>query len=114
MSPAPKQRKHLMDPSNPRPVRQEPMSLGSVQRWILSFLGVFLIMQLAIGPVLAVAYADQARPSSTAGLLVMSGIFGIGAMSVGRLIHAKRIVSLWLALGLIPSLVGVYIAYLAG
>ena len=41
------------------------------------------------------------------GLCVIGGLFGVVAAGVGRLIHQKPIASPWLALGLVPGLVGI-------
>lgn len=102
-------RKHLMTPGSPRPQRPEPMSLGRVQRWVLSTLAGITIMHMSAGLVLAAAFAE--RLSAQIGLLVISGAFGVLAVLAALVIHKHRLVSLWLLLGVIPSGVGAYLTW---
>jgi len=88
-------------------MRQEPMSLGTVQRWVLSTLAATTIMHLAVGLVVAAVFID--RQSSKIGLLVISAAFGVLAIEAALLIHRHRPLSWWLLLGLVPTLVGCYI-----
>src|SRR3954465_2362616 len=99
-------RKHLMTPGQPRPQRPEPMSLGVVQRWVVSTLAATTIMHLAVGVMLAAYFSD--RMDAKIGLLVISAAFGIVAMETALIIHKHRLVSFWLLLGLVPALVGTY------
>ena len=103
-------RKHLMTPGQPRPQRPESMSLTSVQRWVMSILAATTIMHLAAGLVVAAAFADRA--DARIGLLVIATAFGVLAMVAALLIHQRRPLSPWLLLGLLPSLVGVYVVFL--
>lgn len=106
---APKVRKHLMDPTNPRPQNREPMSLGTVQKWVLSTLAATTIMHLAFGLVVAAAFADKLV--AQVGLLVIAAAFGVIAMVAALLIHQHRLVSPWLLLGLAPAVVGAVVIF---
>ncbi|HEX4977636.1 MAG TPA: hypothetical protein VFV40_07190 [Nocardioides sp.] len=105
-TPAPRVRKHLMDPGNPRPTNREPMSLGGVQRWVLSTLAATTILHLSAGLVVAAVVAD--RPDARVGLLLVGAAFGVVAMVTALVIHQRRPLSPWLLLGLLPSLAGAW------
>ena len=102
--PRPAVRKHLMVPGQQRPQRREPMSLGTVQKWVLSTLAATTIMHLAIGIVIAAVFSE--RLDAKIGLLVIAAAFGVVAMVAALLIHKHRLLSPWLLLGLVPALVG--------
>jgi hypothetical protein len=85
------------------------MSLGRVQRWVLSTLAATTIMHLAIGLVVAAAFSD--RLDARIGLLVIAGGFGVAAMVTALVVHQRRVLSPWLLLGLLPSLVGVWLVF---
>lgn len=102
-------RRHLMDPHNPRAQNREPMSLGRVQRWVLSTLAATTIMHLAIGLVVAAIFSD--RIDQQIGLLVIGAAFGVIAMVAALIIHRHRLLSAWLALGLAPSVVGAFLIF---
>lgn len=104
--------RHLMDPDNPRPQRRDPMSLSQVQKWVMSILATTTIGHLAAGLVVAAFFVDGSRPGSRVGLLVIAGLFGMVALSVGFLIHRRSPLTPWLLLGWLPSLVGWYLLYL--
>jgi hypothetical protein len=94
-----------MDPANP--VRQvNDHHLTQVQRWVVSALAVVTILHLSAGMVIAAYFMDQDALVSRLGLCVIGGAFGVVAAGVGRLIHQKQVLSPWLALGLLPGLVG--------
>lgn len=97
-----------MVPGQARPRRPEPMSLSTVQRWVLSTLAATTIMHLAVGLVVAALFID--RKASEIGLLVVSAGFGLAAIEAALLIHRHRPVSWWLLLGLVPTAVGVVLA----
>lgn len=105
-TPAPRARKHLMDPGNPRPTNREPMSLGRVQRWVLSTLAATTILHMSFGLVVAAVFSD--RRDAQVGLLVVAAGFGVVALTTALVIHQRRPVSLWLLLGLLPSLAGAW------
>jgi hypothetical protein len=107
--PTPRRRRHLMDPSNPRPQTGSSMSMGSVQRWVMSALAVTTIMHFAAGLVLAAIFLDDAdRPGAKLGLIAIAGVVGVLGIAAGFLIHQKSALTPWLALGLIPAVVGLY------
>jgi hypothetical protein len=95
-----------MDPGNPRPTNREPMSLGTVQRWVLSTLAATTILHLSLGLVVAAVFSE--RTDAQVGLLVIGAAFGVGAMVTALVIHQRRPVSAWLLLGLLPSAVGAW------
>lgn len=107
----PARRKHLMTPGQPRPQNREPMSLGQVQRWVLSTLAVITIEHLAAGLVVAALFMPDDRLDSKIGLLVIAALFGVVAVATALIIHQRRILSPWLLLGTLPALVGVYLAF---
>ena len=98
-----------MTPGAPRPQNVEPMSLGRVQRWVLSTLAATTIMHLAVGLVVAAIFAD--RLDAQIGLLVIGGAFGVIAMLAALIIHQHRMVSPWLLVGLAPSVAGALILF---
>jgi hypothetical protein len=104
----PAARKHLMTPGQPRPQRQS-MSLGTVQKWVLSTLVATTILHLAAGVAVAAYFSD--RVDSQIGLLVIAGAFGVIAIEAALLIHKHRPVSAWLLLGLIPALIGAWVIF---
>src|SRR3954451_1582867 len=106
-SSAPAVRKHLMTPGQPRVQRPEPMSLGAVQRWVLSSLAATTIMHLAVGVMIAAYFSH--RLDAKIGLLVISAAFGIGAMVAALLIHKLRLLPSWLLIGLLPAVVGAFL-----
>ena len=95
-----------MDPANP--VRQvNDHRLTQVQRWVVSVLAVTTILHLSVGLVIGAFFLDEQAVASRAGLCVIGGLFGVVAAGVGRLIHQKPVASPWLALGVVPGLVGI-------
>lgn len=115
MAPAPgsstRRPRHLMDPTAPRPVSRDPMSLSQVQKWVMSVLAVTTIEHLAAGLVVAAYFLSAERPGAQAGLLVIAAIIGVLAVVAGFLIHGRRPVSPWLLAGTIPALVGAWFIY---
>lgn len=110
--PTPVRRRHLMDPANP--VRQvNDHRLTQVQRWVMSVLAVTTILHLSAGLVIGALFIDEDAVGSRVGLCVIGGLFGVVAVAVGRLIHQKQGLSPWLALGLLPGVVGIVLV-LAG
>jgi hypothetical protein len=104
-----KRRRHLMDPANPRP-RAAPgaMSMGSVQRWVMSVLAVTTIGHFAAGLVLAAVFMDDRALSARVGLVVIAGVVGVLGVASGFLIHQRSPLTPWLVLGLAPAAVGLY------
>lgn len=107
---APRPRKHLMVPGQPRPQRRESMSLTQVQRWVMSTLAVSTILHLAAGLVLAAMYVDGL--DRQVGLLVISAAFGVIAAAVGLMIHQRSPLSPWLLVGAaVPGIVGAFLVF---
>jgi hypothetical protein len=102
-------RKHLMDPHNPRPQNREPMSLGRVQKWVLSTLAATTILHLAAGLVVAAVFSE--RLDAQVGLLAIGAAFGVIAILAALIIHQHRLLSPWLLLGLVPSIVGAVVIF---
>lgn len=107
----PRRRRHLIDPANPPPRSSSSMSLTQVQAWVLSSLAVTTILHLSAGLIAAALYVDAGRTVPRAGLLVIAGAFGMIAVAAGRAIHRRGILTPWLLLGWIPTLVGAYLVF---
>lgn len=113
--PARKRPRHLMDPNNPqREVKSTAtgsMHLEPVQKWVLSILAATTIAHLAVGLVIAAMYVDESRTDAQIGLNVLAGAFGVIAVVVFRTIHQLKPLSVWLLLGLIPTVGGLYLTF---
>jgi hypothetical protein len=109
----PRPRKHLMTPGVPRPQRASSMSTATVQKWVLTVLGVVTVGHLSAGMVVAALAVPADRPVPRIGLLVIGGLIGLIAAGGVRAIHRLRIPSPWLAVGLVPALVGAYLGFWA-
>ncbi|MGD9957932.1 hypothetical protein [Nocardioides sp.] len=107
----PKRRSHLMDPNNPVRATQTSMSLGQVQKWVMSVLAVTTILHMSAGLMLAAYFIDEGRQGARIGLVVIAGAFAVIAVAAGRAIHRARILSPWLLLGVIPPLVGAWLIF---
>lgn len=105
----PRPRKHLMVPGQPPRQKTDSMSLGQVQRWVMSTLAVTTILHMSAGLVLAAMYVD--RQDSKIGLLAIAGAFGVIAVAVGLMIHQHKPASPWLLLGVLPTLVGWFLVF---
>jgi hypothetical protein len=105
---APRRRRHLMDPDHPvRPV--DDRSLTQVQRWVMSTLAVFTIAHLAAGLVVAAVEVPASASAARIGLNVIAGAFGVLAVAAGRAIHQRSPLTPWLLLGLLPTVVGLWL-----
>jgi hypothetical protein len=104
-----------MDPDNPvREVKSAAsgsMHLEPVQKWVLSILAAVTIAHLAAGLVIAAVYVDESRTDAQIGLNILAGAFGVIAVVVFRTIHQMKMLSAWLLLGLIPTVVGLYLTF---
>lgn len=80
-----------------------------MQRWVMSVLAVTTIMHLSAGLVVAAVFMDDSRLAARIGLTVIAAIIGVLAVGIGRLIHQKSALSVWLLLGLTPCIVGLRI-----
>ncbi|WP_345523855.1 hypothetical protein [Nocardioides conyzicola] len=114
-TPPKKRPRHLMDPANPhREVKSAAtgsMHLEPVQKWVLSILAAVTIAHLAAGLVIAAMYVDDGRTDAQIGLNVLAGAFGVIAVAVFRTIHQLKPVSAWLLLGLVPTVVGLWLTF---
>ena len=105
---APRRRRHLMDPAQPvRPVNDH--ALTHVQRWVMSTLAVFTIAHLSAGVVVAALEVPATANAARIGLNVIAGAFGILAVAAGLAIHRRSPLSPWLLLGLLPTVVGLWL-----
>jgi hypothetical protein len=100
-----RRRKHLLDPDHPRPPQRYSTSLSTVQTWVLSTLAVTTILHLSVGMVVAALFVDPDRTDARIGLLVIAGLFGVVSVATGLAIHRRRILSWWLVLGWVPTVV---------
>ncbi len=99
----------------PRRVVQDPEKdahdLARVQGWVMSVLAVTTILHLVVGLVVAAVLLDDAPDTSKVGLTVIAGIFGAMAVATGLAIHGRRILSPWLLLGVVPTAIGLWLAF---
>ncbi|QCW52505.1 hypothetical protein FE634_11040 [Nocardioides dongxiaopingii] len=103
--------KHLIDPSAPRKraTPEEVARLERVQRTVLSVLVGTTIFHLAIGLVLAAVFIDDSERVAQVGLCVLGGAFGVVALASAFVIHRRQVLSPWLLLGLVPTVVGLVV-----
>lgn len=106
--PPPRPRRHLMDPANPRPQSPHGMSMGAVQRWVMSVLAVTTIGHFAAGLVLAAVFMDSRTLTARVGIDVIAAVVGVLGVAAGFLIHQKSAFTPWLVLGLIPAAIGMF------
>jgi hypothetical protein len=110
----PRRARHLIDPNAPRPVRDaraEQRSLTRVQQWVMSTLAVTTILHLSAGLILAAMFLPERRLDAEIGLNVIAGAFGVIAVVVALAVHGRRIVSPWLLLGPVPTIVGLWLTF---
>ena len=70
---------------------------------------VTTILHLCVGLVVAALYLDAPRPGARVGLCVIAGIFGVISIAVALMIHGRRVLNPWLAAGLLPGLIGLWL-----
>ncbi len=109
--PSPPRARHLMDPNAPRKVAsaEDQARLVRVQRWVMSVLVGTTIFHLSIGLVIAAVVIDDSERVAQVGLCLLAGAFGIAAVVAAFAIHRRSPVSPWLAIGVIPTVVGLLI-----
>ncbi|CAM3246934.1 hypothetical protein NODU109028_06450 [Nocardioides dubius] len=105
-----KRRKHLMDPNNPVRPRNDK-SLTHVQQWVMSSITVTTLAHLAAGVILAALATPASATSARIGLNVIAGAFGVIGVAAGLAIHRRSVLSPWLLLGLLPTAVGLWLAF---
>lgn len=101
-------RRHLIDPLNPPPP-PTPRSLTNVQQWVMSALAVTTILHLAFGLMIATLFIGDDQRTAQIGLNVIAAAFGVIAVASGFLIHQRSPLTPWLALGLVPGVVGLWL-----
>ena len=109
---AARRRRHLIDPNAPRPVRDpraEARSLSRVQQWVMSTLAVTTVLHMSAGLILAAMFLPEPRLSAEIGLNVIAGAFGVIAVASALAIHKRSILSWWLTLGLVPTMIGLWL-----
>jgi hypothetical protein len=108
----PRVRRHLIDPNNPpRRSQGRSMHVSQVQKWVMSVLAVTTILHLSAGLIIAAIFLDDDRVDGRVGLNVIAGMVAVGAVVAFRAIHQKKVLSPWLALGVVPALVGLYLTF---
>lgn len=100
-----------MDPNAPRKAAsaEDVARLQRVQRWVMSVLVATTIFHLSAGLVIAGAVIDDSERVAQVGLCVLGGAFGVMAIAAAFAIHRRSILSPWLVLGLVPTLIGLVI-----
>ena len=115
---AKKRPRHLMDPANPRrEVKSQAtgsMHLEPVQKWVLSILAATTIVHLAGGLGDRGDVHQQLRTDAQIGLNILAGAFGVIAVAVFRAIHQFKLLSPWLLIGLVPTVVGLWLTFPTG
>jgi hypothetical protein len=108
-----KRPRHLLDPAAPRrpqDVAAEKRSLTRVQQWVMSVLAVTTILHMSGGLILAAMFLPEERGTSgQIGLNVIAAAFGVMAVAAGLAIHRRRVLSPWLAVGVVPGVIGLWL-----
>lgn len=109
----PKRQRHLMDPSAPRPqtTPEDLARLKRVQQWVASVLVVTTVLHLVAGLIVGAFYLPEDRMDARLGLMVLAAAFGVLGIVGAFAIHGRRLLSWWLLLGVVPSLIGIYFLY---
>lgn len=108
----PERRRHLIDPAAPRRTASAAAaerSLTRVQRWVMSALAVTTIAHFAAGLVLAAVFIDDPTPGARVGLCVLAGVSGVMGVASALAIHRRPVLSPWLLLGALPTVVGLWL-----
>ena len=109
--PTPRRAKHLIDPSAPRQraSAEDIARLERVQRTVMSVLVGTTIFHLSIGLVIAAVVIDDSQRVAQVGLCLLGGAFGVVAVAAAFAIHRRPPVSPWLLVGLVPTVVGLFV-----
>ena len=108
----PRTPRHLIDfdaPPQRRDAAAEHASLTRVQRTVMSVLAVTTVAHLAVGLVIAALALDDPGPGAQVGLCVIAGAFGVIGVVLARVIHGRSPLTPWLLVGLLPTLVGIWL-----
>lgn len=104
--------RHLMDPSNPvPPPTNRNVSVGHVQMWVMSMLAVTTIAHFAAGLFIAGALYDHDRLDGRIAFNILGAFSSFGAVVAFRAIHKLPVVTWWLLLGFVPTVVGVWFTF---
>lgn len=110
--------RHLMDPNAPRKqsTPEDLARLQRVQRWVMSVLVATTIFHLSVGLVIGAAFIDDSERVAQVGLCILGGAFGVIAVMAAFAIHRQAFtpakVAIALAIGSVPTLVGLYLIVL--
>ena len=109
--PTPRRAKHLIDPSAPRQraSAEDIARLERVQRTVMSVLVGTTIFHLSVGLVIAAVVIDDSQRVAQVGLCLLGGAFGVVAVAAAFAIHRRSPVSPWLLVGLVPTVVGLFV-----
>ena len=106
----PRRPRHLLDPQDLRGSHQRTIgdtkALTNVQRWVMSVLLVTTLFHFSAGIAIAAVLYDESVVGARVVLNALAALTGVLAVAAGRAIHAKRLLSPWLLLGLLPGVVG--------
>ena len=108
----PKARAHLMVAGQARAPSPTSRSTVMVQRWVVTVLMVSVFLHLAAGLVVAAYYSAPRGLSSQVGLLVIAGVMGCLVVGAAFAVHRRSPLTLWLGVGLLPSVVGAYFCFI--
>ncbi len=102
-----------MDPDNPRPPRPQRMQMGlsQVQKWVLTIIAVGVIGLHSAAMAAAPLTYSSGVPGAKQALLVISGLFGMVAVGIARIIHKKSVLTPLLILGWIPAIVFAFVYF---
>jgi len=87
------------------------MSVTRVQQWVVSSLVVTTVFHLAVGLMLAGVFLEAERPGAREGLVVIAGLFMTLSLAAARLIHQRPPLSPLLVLGMLPTVVGLWLLH---
>ncbi|MGA8845070.1 MAG: hypothetical protein WB471_00455 [Nocardioides sp.] len=117
--PTPRRAAHLIDPDAPRKqsTPEDRARLERVQRTVMSVLVGTTIFHLSIGMVIGAAFIDDSERVAQVGLCLLGGAFGVIAVMAAFAIHRQAFtpakLGIALAIGSIPTLVGLYVIVLS-
>lgn len=104
-------RRHLIDPTQPRrqPTVEDLDKLHRVQRRVVSALIITTLIHLTVGLIVAAKFdvAGDRADAKVALVLVGAAFFACG-IAASRGINRKPILTWWLALSLIPAVLGTW------
>lgn len=84
------------------------MQVERVQKWVLSTLLTTVLFIFAGGLAVLGQHLPD-RNGADVGLVVIAALIGITAILGIRVINARPLLTPWLALGVVPALLGMYV-----